>query len=163
MQEEVEQKTITLAISASKLTARTLKESINKYLSYRRQRKNKTALNKENKSVKPVGKQSVKELIGQNQGVKTIEIAKSEIRDFERVARKYGVDFAIRKETSGEKPRFLVFFKGRDEDAITAAFKEYASKSIRNRDKPSLLDNLREKIAQSRADPARAHRQELER
>lgn len=162
MQEEVEQKTITLAISTSRLTARVLRDAINKYLAYRRQRKSVQSKNVESKDVKPVGKQTVKELIGQNQGVKSIEIAKSDIRDFERVARKYGVDFAVQKTVSEGKRRFLVFFKGRDEDAIIAAFKEYAAKTLKH-EKPSLLDTLRRNVEQSRNDPAKARRQEPER
>ena len=41
------------------------------------------------------GKQSVKELIGQNQGVSRMPIGDASIREFEREARKYGVDFAV--------------------------------------------------------------------
>lgn len=165
MQEEVEQRSVTLAISASKLTARVLRDAINKYLNYRRYRKSaKKNAEKPPADIKPCGKQTVEELIGQNQGVKTIPITKSEVRSFERVARKYGVDFAIRRDSSGEKPRFLVFFKGRDEDAITAAFKEYAAKAVkRNKGRKSVLDDLHQKVEQAKDDPNKARRKELER
>ena len=48
------------------------------------------------------------------------------IKDFERVLNKYGVDYAIRKDVSQEPPRFMVFFKAKDADVLTAAFKEYS-------------------------------------
>lgn len=122
MQEEVESRALTLAINTAKLTGRTLKNAISKLLAYRKNKKAAKAY------VHPQGKQSVKKLIGQNQGVSSIELADGSIRDFEHVARKYGVDFAIKKDKSAEKPRYLVFFKARDADALTAALKEYAGK-----------------------------------
>lgn len=90
MQEEVESRTVTLAISATKLTGRVMKSAISKYLAWRKDQKH------ESQSVKPTGKQTVKELVGQNQGVASIEITDRNIKDFERVVRKYGVDFAVR-------------------------------------------------------------------
>ena len=94
---------------------------------------------------KPTGKQTVKQLIGQNQGVSNIEITDSNIKSFERVARKYGVDFAVKKDRSVSPPKYLIFFKGRDADALTAAFKEYTAKEVRraSKDKSSVLEQLR--------------------
>ena len=94
---------------------------------------------------KATGKQTVKQLIGQNQGVSNIEITDSNIKSFERVARKYGVDFAVKKDRSVSPPKYLVFFKGRDADALTAAFREYTAKEVRraSQDKPSVLEQLR--------------------
>ena len=94
---------------------------------------------------KPTGKQTVKQLIGQNQGVSNIEITDSNIKSFERVARKYGVDFALKKDKSGDIPKYLVFFKARDADALTAACREYTAKEVKraSQDKPSVLEQLR--------------------
>ena len=155
MQEEVESRALTLAINTAKLTGRTLKNAIAKLLAYRKNKKAAKAY------VHPQGKQSVKKLIGQNQGVSSIELADGSIRDFEHVARKYGVDFAVRKDKTGEKPRYLVFFKSKDVDALTAAFKEYAGK---NEHRPSVLKKLRELTAQAaKAEPAKERKMELER
>ena len=41
------------------------------------------------------------------------------------VARKYNVDFAVKKDKTTEPPKYLVFFKGRDADAVAQAFKEF--------------------------------------
>lgn len=91
----------------------------------------------------PSGKQTVKELIGQNQGVSSIDIAKTDLKGFEGVARKYGVDYAIRKDRSVDPPKYLVFFKARDADALTAAFNEYSAKSLAKSTRPSVLKQLR--------------------
>ena len=55
----------------------------------------------------------MKQLLGQNQGATNVEIDKDGIRDFERLARKYGVDFAVRKDKSVDPPRYLVFVRSR--------------------------------------------------
>ena len=136
MQEEVEQRTVTLAISTSKMTANVLKSAISKYLAYRKEKKREGP-------VKPCGKQSVKQLVGQDQGVTNIEITDKNIKDFERIARKYGVDFALKKDKTGDIPKYLVFFKARDADALTAAFKEYTAKTDRKKERPSVLQKLR--------------------
>ena len=136
MQEEVESRTVTLAISTTKMTANVLKSAISKYLAYRKEKVREGP-------VKPCGKQSVKQLVGQNQGVSNIEITDRNIKDFERIARKYGIDFALKKDKSGEIPKYLVFFKARDADALTAAFKEYTAKTDRKKEKPSILKKLR--------------------
>lgn len=124
MQEEVESRTVTLAISTTRMTANVLKSAISKYLAYRKEKKVEKA---RAGPVKPCGKQTVKQLVGQNEGVANIEITDRNIRDFDRVARKYGVDYALKKDKSGEIPKYLVFFKARDGDALTAAFKELSA------------------------------------
>ena len=64
------------------------------------------------------GKQSVKELLGQNAGVSNIEITEGNIKAFERVAAKYNVDFAVKKDKTVSPPKYLVFFKARDADVL---------------------------------------------
>lgn len=142
MQEEIENRSVTLVISGAKLTGRVLKAAIAKYMAHCKEKK----LEKARASPeKPTGKQTVKQLIGQNQGVSNIEITDTNIKSFERVARKYGVDFAVKKDRSVTPPKYLVFFKARDADALTAAFTEYTAKEVKhaNKDKPSVLEQLR--------------------
>ena len=58
------------------------------------------------------GKIPVKKLVGQGEGAKSIEGTDSNIKSFERVARKYNVDFAVKRDKTTEPPKYLVFFKG---------------------------------------------------
>ena len=140
MQEEVENRTVTLVISATKLTGRVLKAAVAKFLAHQ---KAKIAEKKRAGPVKPTGKQTVKQLVGQNQGVSNIEVTERNIKGFDRVARKYGVDYAIKKDKTGEIPRYLVFFKARDADALTAAFTEYTGKKAKAKENPSVIRMLR--------------------
>ena len=135
MQEEVESRTVALTISTAKLTGRLFKAAVAKYLDYR---KNKQ---REEPAV-PHGKQTVRQLIGQNQGVSTIESNDPHIKNFERIARKYGVDYAIKKVRTEDKPKYVIFFKARDTDALTQAFTEYTRKSAEREKKPSVLQKL---------------------
>ena len=140
MQEEVESRTVTLSISAVKLTGRVLKSALNKYLQHKKEKKQEKA---RAGPVKPQGKQTVKQLAEQNQGMSNIEVTDKNIKSFERVAKKYGVDFAIKKDKSVTPPKYLVFFKARDADALTAAFTEFTAKTVRKAERPSVLAQLK--------------------
>ena len=138
MQEDIEHRAVTLAISAGKMTGRTFRNVLAKLLHFL---KNK---HQQHKQVKPCGKQSVKKLIGQNQGVSRVDLSHDDdVKQFEHVARKYGVDYAITK-VKGEKPRYLIFFKARDNDALTAALEEYTAQRVRGKDKALLHSKLRQ-------------------
>ena len=140
MQDEVNEKTIALYIKTGKLTAQTLQKAMKAILS-----KGKKQLTKQ-----PQGKQSLKQLMKQNAGVSNIEITKDNIKAFESTAKKYGIDFALKKDSTETPPRYLVFFKGRDADALTAAFKEFSAKKLTQEQKPSirkLIVSLKEKAA----------------
>ena len=137
MQEEVQSRTVTLSINATKLTARTLKQALSKFLAY------KSSKHKETKDVTPHGKQSVKQLARQNQGLTNIEITDKNIKDFDRVARKYGIDYALKKDKTVTPPKYLVFFKAKDADALTAAFKEYTAVTVKKQNKEPIVQKIK--------------------
>ena len=79
-----------------------------------------------------------------------IEITDQNIRAFSSTAKKYGLDFALKKDTSGEHTRYLVFFKGRDADVITAAFREFSAKNLSREKAPSIRRKLEKAQEQSK-------------
>lgn len=166
MQEEVENRTLTLIVSGTKFTGRLFKAAISKYMAHRREKKLEKQRGRDS-PVTPKGKQTVKQLIGQNQGVSNIEINDPSIKDFERIARKYGVAYAVKKDRSASPPKYLIFFKARDADALTAAFSEYTQKKVKKADRserPSVLEKLaqfKELLKNTVVD--RSRRKELER
>ena len=111
-----------------------VRAAVAQYLAHRRAAKSQDVI--------PHGKQTVKQLIGQNQGVSNFELTDPSIRDFDRIARKYGVDYAIKRDKANDPPRFLVFFKSRDTDALTAAMQEFTAKKIKKAERPSVLERL---------------------
>ena len=141
MQEEVTGKAVALIIDGAKMSEQVLEKALQKFLEVQK-----------NKSPKMHrGKQTLKQLAGQNAGLANIEISDKNIKAFTHVAKKYHVDFALKKDTTAEQPRYLVFFKSRDADAITAAFQEFASRKMGRDEKPS----VRERLAQAREQAAR--------
>lgn len=160
MQEEIENRTVNLVITTTRLTARAL---ISGYHKFEEHRKQHAAAKAARKSQKPTGKQTVQELIGQNQGVTSIDIAKTDLRGFEKYARNFGVDYAITKDKSGDIPKYLCFFKARDADAMTAAFNAYSAEVLKKQKAPSVLKQLAKLKAYVQALPGRDKIKEKER
>ena len=132
MQDEVNEKTVALYIKTGKLTAEVLQKAIKKLLE-----QSKKQIGKQ-----PHGKQTLKQLMKQNTGVSNIEITNDNIKAFESTAKKYGIDFALKKDSTETPPRYLVFFKGRDADVLTAAFKEFSAKKLTQEQRPSIRKAL---------------------
>jgi hypothetical protein len=131
--DEISEKSIVLVIKGTKMTAQLLAKAMNNLLD--------KLTEPEDMSGK--GKQTVKQLTRQGVGVSSIEITDKNIKAFEGIARKYGVDFALKKDVGETPPRWLVFFKGRDTDVLTAAFKEFSAKQLsKSAEKPSVLKAL---------------------
>ena len=131
MQEEVEQRVVTLIVDCAKLTEQELRKALGKLLEQMKSRK---------QSKQPHGKMTVKELAAQNKGMQSIEVTDKNIGSFSRIARKYGIDFAPFK--AKDKKRYLIFFKAQDTDAMTAAFQEYTAKVVSRTERPSVLEKL---------------------
>ena len=154
VQEEVEQKTFNIVVSTTKLTARTILNA------------GRTALQQYQSKLladKSSGKQSVRMLLRQNRGVSSVEIDKTNIRGFERYAKKNGIDYAIRKDNSEVPPRYLVFFKAPDAEAFHAAFKEYSASLLNKTKRPSVLAKLHELVQTAAEFPGKVRRKEQER
>ena len=104
---------------------------------------------KEDKTYK--GKQSLDKLMKQNVQLSNIEITDGNIKSFERVAKKYSMDFSLKKDVTADPPRYYVFFKARDVDVMTAAFKEYTGQTLNKDKKPSVRKKLKQAITKSLA------------
>ena len=143
-------KSFNIMISTTKLSARTVLRAVK-------------AAFRLYQSKASQGKQSVRTLLRQNRGVSSVEISKTGIRGLERYAKKYGIDYAIRKDTSEVPPRYLVFFKAPDAEAFNSAFKEYSA-SLLNKDKrPSVLAKLHELVQAAAELPGKVRHKEQER
>ena len=131
MQDEINEKVVALSVKGAKLTAEMLQKAIKAMLAQAKKQQEK----------QPHGKQTLKQLMKQNAGVSSIEITDSNIKAFESTAKKYNIDFSLKK-VKGEQTRYLVFFKGRDADVMTAAFQEFSAKKLNRDKKPSIRKAL---------------------
>lgn len=133
MQEEVTQRVIALSVKMSKETARLTEATLKKVLD--------EFLKSYNSPQIRHGKQTMRQLARQNTGISNIEITKDNIKGFESTAKKYGLDYSLKK-IPGEQPQYLVFFKGRDLDVMTSAFREFSAKKLNKDKKPSIRKSL---------------------
>lgn len=142
MQEDIEEKTVRLAISSARLTGRVVLEGIRIYL--------RVSANKNIADIEDhiVGKQSIDELVKQNQGVTSMVVGDEGIKTFEKIAKQYGVDFAVMKDKSTDPPVYTAFFKARDTDAMEAIVNEYSRRMIIKKERPSVRERLEKNMEQ---------------
>ena len=140
MQEEVDQKTIALSMKTGKLTAQVLQAALKKYLQHRA--KGKIMLHH--------GQQSLKQLKKHGAALSNIEITEANIGAFKPCAKKYGVDFALRKDKITQPPHYVVIFKSKDADNLEQAFREFTAKTLSKEQRPSIrkvLSAVKQKVA----------------
>lgn len=148
MQEDIERRTVALSVNATKLTGRTLAKVLAAAL--------RQIQKGHQKRQTPQGRQSVKKLMNHGVSTNSLELS-GDTKLFDRVARKYNVDYAFHK-TGPDK--YLLFFKAGQADAITACFGEY-TKLVLNRGKsrhPSILKQLKAFADRERTKPRQKER-----
>ena len=156
MQEEIEEKTVRLAITGSRLTVNGIISAVRLYMRHRANKK----LDSIDTHIQ--GKQSIDELIKQNQGVTSMEIGDKGIKTFERIAKKYGVDFAIMKDKNQNPPVYTAFFKARDTDALESVMNEYAQKMVKREQRPSVREKLKRLVEKVKSQPKKTRTKKKE-
>lgn len=131
MEEEVTQRVVSISVSSVKLTANVLAKALSRFLN-----KEKIKMADSHRKAQQVsaqtpknGKMKLKDLMAQNTNMMNIEVDNSNIRSFDRVARKYHIDYAVKKDRAAQPPKYYIFFKSRDKDTMITAFKEFVAKN----------------------------------
>ena len=110
----------------------------------------------------PHGKQTVKKLMAHGTATNSIDLS-GDTKLFDRVARKWNVDYAFYK-TGPDK--YLLFFKSGQADAMTACFSEY-SKKVLNKSKtrqPTIPEQMKQAEKQlTKEKPQKEHIKEVNR
>ena len=164
MQEEVNDRTISLCVQCTKMTGRILKALVRKALKEldkprqkavqekqaerkgRAQEKGRAKERKRQEKSQPQGKQTMKQLMAKGSQLTNIRITDDNIKSFDRVARKYGIDYSLKRDNSVSPPKYMVFFRAKDVDVMTAAFREYAGVSVKKNRKPSVRKKLQKAL-----------------
>lgn len=160
MQEEVNEKTVALAKNTARLTGRILADMMRSYLNHRRQKSQQKQ--PEQPKVKQ-GKTTLRKLQQRGDSLSTIEITDQNIKSFERVAKKYGVTFSLKKDPTQTPPKYIVFFRGRDVDVITQAFREYSTTELAKANPAKKKPSIRERLAKAQQKQREAPSQQKER
>lgn len=104
------EKTISFSVKAAKITKDTLVELFNDFLY---------------KAPKKHGKIQYGEM--QKKGkLESIEITENNIGDFLKTARKYDIDYALKRDSSTAPPTYHIFFATGNSENFRKAFSEYA-------------------------------------
>ncbi len=135
MQEQNNEKIVALSFRSAKVTSDVLVKILKKFLALQKNRKPKIVR----------GKQSLKKLIhgNENASVTNIDINDKNIKAFEKTARKYGIDYSLKKDKSTDPPQYTIYFRAKDSEIMTKAFKDFLnSHSEKKEKKPSILKRL---------------------
>lgn len=167
VQDEVNEKVVNLCIRCSEATEEVLKQAIKKLLEEMEKAERKPAgaavpqkaqtgerapeKTPERAQKSRSGKQSLKKLKQQGKDLSSIEITDKNIRSFEKYARKYCVDYCLKKDSSSRPPHYYVFFKAADIDSVTAAFREYTGHRMRKNERKSVRRELAEVRREARS------------
>lgn len=147
MQEEVTQRTVTLCVEASKLSAETLQQALKKVLEEMQKKPAQRTLHQ--------GKQTLRQLKQHGASLTNIEITEQNIKAFSSVAKKYQIDFALKKDPHTQPPHYYVFFKSRDKDQLQPAFREFTALTLNREKRPT----IRERLAQVQEQTRTKHRE----
>ena len=137
MQEDIENRTVTLVVSGTKFTGRLLKAAITKYLAHRKDKKLQKG--RDSPDVQSYGKVSMDELQKRYGDMRELDVQDKSLRSFDRYARQYRVTYTA--YTNG-KGKYQVFFKAPSEANMQAAFEKYAGKKLQKAQRPSVLAKL---------------------
>ncbi len=107
-------KTIDISIKAEKMTADVLKSALQEFMSGKAEKK---------------GRMTYKQLQEKSPSkLDSIEVSDRNIGDFLKTARKYDVDFALKRDKSTQPPTYHVFFSAAKTEDFKRAFSEYLGK-----------------------------------
>ena len=107
-------KTIDISIKAEKMTADVLKSALQEFLSGKAEKK---------------GRMTYKQLQEKSPSkLDSIEVSDRNIGNFLKTARKYDVDFALKRDKSTSPPTYHVFFSAAKTEDFKRAFSEYLGK-----------------------------------
>ena len=132
MQEEIDQKTIAIAIKGAKLTGTVLQAALRKFLQMYHKQQN----------TPHKGRQTMRQLSKHGASLSNIEITDDNIKAFDPIAKKNALDYTVKKIENTKPPTYLVFFKGKDVDVMTEAFREFTALRLKRERKPSVRKAL---------------------
>jgi len=138
MQEYNNDKIVALSFKSTKVTASVFVKILKRFMELQKRRQPKVIR----------GKQPLKTLIrgNDNASVTNIDITDQNIKTFEKTARKYGIDYSLKKDSSENPPKYTIFFRAKDSEIMTKAFKDFLNSESRKKEKkpsiPARLNDL---------------------
>ena len=83
-------------------------------------------------------------------------VTEANIGAFKPCAKKYGVDFTLRKDKTTQPPHYIVIFKAKDADNLEQAFREFTAKTLTKEQRSSIRKVLAAAKQKAAQQPKRA-------
>ena len=96
----------------------------------------------------------MKKLLRQDQQVSRINVDEAGLKDFQKLAKSYGIDFAIVQSKHKEPPEYTCFFKAKDREAIDNLLEDYMERNLHK--KKSVIAKIKEKLKEIAKSPHKA-------
>ena len=141
MQEEITQGVVSLSVETGKMTADLLQKAVKKVLEEMQKKPSQRTLHQ--------GKQTLHQLKQHGASLTNIEITEQNIKAFSVVAKKYDIDYALKKDPTTEPPHYYVF-KAKDKDQLQPAFKEFTAMTLDREKRPTIRERLTQAQEQSK-------------
>ena len=125
--DEVQSKAVKITYYGVEITSKVIRNLIKNYL--------------QASAKQAYGKQSLKKLNRKGNALDSIPVTNADLKGFQRELKSYGVDYSARKSIS-EQGTYEVYFKGTDITQIQAALKNYAVKSLQQRERPTIKERM---------------------
>lgn len=148
MEEEVNQRVVSLTFNAGRMTAEVAARAMAGFIAAEHQKLNQHAAERSDKPKH--GKTTIGKLMDQNAGAEKVEIENTGLKNFDKIARKYHIDYAIKKDSGEDPPKYYLFFKARDKDVMGMAFKEYMDSVKKQKEKESMKEKIQKNKEKSK-------------
>lgn len=146
MQEEANQKTVGIVVEGGKFTGRMFLRACDKYTQHRRDKKHMRQTDPTKYKVNQPKQITVKQFMKEGEPVRKVELQTPEIKEFEKLARKNGLRFAVMKDKTSEKPQYVIYFKARSGEAIDLTMEQFTRMQATKKDKPHKQQSVHEKL-----------------
>ena len=125
--DEVQSKAVKITYNGVEITSKVISNLIKSYL--------------QASAKQAYGKQSLKKLNRKGNALDSIPVTNADLKGLHRELKSYGVDYSARKSNS-VKDTYEVYFKGTDITQIQSALKNYAAKSLKQRESPTMKERM---------------------
>ena len=143
--EELTDREINLAVRVGSTAAAELRKALEKVLAQLQGKEKPPEASKDPKTPQDpalkTGKQTLKQLHKHNEGLSSIELKDPNLRALYKEMKKNDIDFSVVKDGKG---KYTLFFKGKNADEMTNAFKRYTEKTVARAEKKAIKTELKE-------------------
>ena len=147
VQEEITQGVVSLSVETGKMTADLLQKAVKKVLEEMQKKPSQRSLHQ--------GKQTLHQLKQHGASLTNIEITEQNIKAFSAVAKKYDIDYALKKDPTTDPPHYYVLLRRRKQTRPRPTSKRSPAMTL-DRDKRA---TSRERLAQAQEQSKTKHRE----